>query len=52
MRGLLSADAGAGLCEFGRYAGQRQGSRAGGPREMKDAEGGGAAVVIEVLPTD
>lgn len=57
MRGLLSAGAGAGLCEFGRKAGQRLGSRAGGPRQMKDTEGGGVVVaavevVVGVLPTD
>lgn len=49
MRGLLSA--GAGLCEFGRYAGQRLGSRAGGPPQMKDTEGGGV-MVVGALPTD
>lgn len=54
MRGLLSAGARAGLFESGRYAGQRLGSRAGGPRQMKDTEGGGARVlvVVGVLPTD
>lgn len=54
MRGLLSAGAGAGLYETGRYAGQRLGLRAGGSRQMKDTEGGGAMVlaVVGVLPTD
>ncbi len=54
MRGLLSAGAGAGLCEFGQSAGQRLGWIAGGPRQMKDTEGGGAMVVVVVgaLPTD
>lgn len=58
MRGLLSAGAGAAACEFGLQAGQRLGSGAGGPRQMKGEEGGAARAgggrreAVEILPTD